>query len=219
MGRSSSPRAQIVYCSWSDFKKEEWQAVRFTHSLPSAPDRKLDEMFELQFRKVATKEPLLCDLKEMVRATALSAYQEARVPCIVEHAGLILEGHEDKSYPGGLTQPMWDALGAEAFLQSVRPMSDRAIARAVIGYCDGLTIKIFVGETPGCLSDVPRGAREFYWDTVFCPEGGHGKTYSEIVGHDLSGLARKMEISQSIKALKSFMEHRILNEPALFPGL
>lgn len=123
MAPASSARAQIVYCSWSDYKKEEWEAVRTTHSLTSLPERNLGDLFDLEFRQVETEEPLLCDLEEMVRHKAFSAYQQARVPCIVEHAGLVLEGHEGNSYPGGLTQPMWDALGAEAFLRSVRPLS------------------------------------------------------------------------------------------------
>jgi len=173
----------------------------------------------MEFRKAETREPLLCNLEDMVRHKAMSAYQSVRVPCIVEHAGLILDAHETASYPGGLTQPMWDALGAEAFLSSTLSLSRRVIARAVVGYCDGMTIKTFVGDTHGYLSDAPKGAREFYWDTVFCPDGGDGKTYSEIVGPDHSGLAKKMELSQSIKALKSFMEYRILHSPVLFPGL
>jgi inosine/xanthosine triphosphate pyrophosphatase family protein len=89
----------------------------------------------------------------------------------------------------------------------------------VIGYCDGLTIKTFVGDCHGGLAEAPRGERTFYWDTVFCPDGGEGKTYSEMVGADRSGLCSKMQLSQSIIALKKFMEYRLENEPALFPGL
>jgi inosine/xanthosine triphosphate pyrophosphatase family protein len=205
----------IVYCSWSQFKKEEWSIAQKEHELGSIPGRKLGDIFELEFRNVSTHEPLLRDLEQMIRYKAESAYRAVRTPCIVEHAGLVLEGYEANSYPGGLTQPMWDALGAERFVASCLPLANRAIARAVIGYCDGMSIQTFVGETAGALSPLPRGGREFYWDTVFCPDGFGGQTYAEIAA---GGLAAKLSVSQSIKALKCFMEYRLANEPSLFPG-
>jgi inosine/xanthosine triphosphate pyrophosphatase family protein len=180
--------------------------------------QKFEKLFEFEFRKVETTEPLLCDLEAMVRYKVKSAYRAVRVPCIVEHAGLILEGYETSSYPGGLTQPMWDALSAEKFVKSCLPLTDRAMARSVVGYCDGMNVHTFVGDTAGSLSKAPKGRREFYWDTIFCPDGFGGKTYAEIVKDDSSGLLEKLKISQSIKALKQFMQHRLNNEPALFPG-
>jgi inosine/xanthosine triphosphate pyrophosphatase family protein len=132
---------------------------------------------------------------------------------------LLLEGYEAKSFPGGLTQPMWDALDADLFVASCSPLTTRATARAVVGYCDGMNIETFVGETKGSLSKIPKGSRAFYWDTIFCPDGFQNRTYAEIVGDDKSGLIQKLEASQSIKALKKFMQHRLNIEPALFPGL
>jgi inosine/xanthosine triphosphate pyrophosphatase family protein len=210
---------RLVYCSWSSFKKEEWNCIKNVFELDSMPGAKLGELFNLQFRNVLTTEPLLCDLKRMVHFKVESAYRAVRVPCIVEHAGLVLEGYEDKSFPGGLTQPMWDALDAERFVASCSSLTTRATARAVVGYCDGMNIETFVGETKGSLSKTPKGARAFYWDTIFCPDGFDNRTYAEIVGDDGRGLIKKLEVSQSIKALKTFMQHRLKTEPALFPGL
>jgi inosine/xanthosine triphosphate pyrophosphatase family protein len=209
---------KIVYCSWSDFKKEEWKLAKEHLELGSMPGKKLGELFELEFRQAPTSEPLLCDLEMMVRAKIASAYRHIQVPCIVEHAGLILEGYEDKSFPGGLTQPMWDSLDAEKFVGCCSVLSTKAIARAVVGYCDGMNVETFVGETAGALCAVPRGDREFYWDTVFCPNGGSGKTYAEIVGADRSGLLAKLRISQSMRALTRFLEFRLSNDAKLFPA-
>jgi inosine/xanthosine triphosphate pyrophosphatase family protein len=206
---------KIIYCSWSPFKKEEWEAAKGSFELSGV---KLGQLFDLEFRDVPTSEPLLCDLEAMVRFKVESAYREVRVPCIVEHAGLVLDGYQAKSFPGGLTQPMWDALDADRFVASCSPLTTRAIARAVVGYCDGLNIRTFVGETEGVLTATPKGGRTFYWDTVFCPDGGSGKTYAEIVGADKGGLLDKLKLSQSIKALMAFMSYRLSNEPALFPG-
>jgi inosine/xanthosine triphosphate pyrophosphatase family protein len=209
---------QVVYCSGSEYKKEEWELAKSAIELDST-GKKLGELFELRFRSVKTTEPLLCDIEAMVRFKVESAYRQVQVPCIVEHAGLILENYEAKSFPGGLTQPMWDSLDPEQFVACCSTLSNKAIARAVIGYCDGLNIHTFVGETKGYLSNVPRGSRQFYWDPIFCPDGFGGKTYAEIVGDDKSGLMDKLEISQSIRALKEFMRYRVKTEPSLFPAL
>jgi inosine/xanthosine triphosphate pyrophosphatase family protein len=209
---------RIVYCSWSQFKKEEWSVAKEHIELPSRPGTKLGELFDLEFRKVPTSEPLLCDLEAMVKFKIESAYKDVQIPCIVEHAGLILEGYEDKSFPGGLTQPMWDSLDAVKFVGCCSTLSGRAIARAVVGYCDGMNVKTFVGETRGTLSSAPRGDRAFYWDTIFCPDGGGGKTYAEMVGNDKAGLLSKLLISQSMRALKQFLEYRLVNNAELFPA-
>src|SRR6266403_491742 len=123
---------RIVYCSWSPFKKEEWRLAKDTIALESS-GMKLGEIFDLNFRNVKTTEPLLCDLEAMVRFKVESAYRQVQVPCIVEHAGLILEGYESKSFPGGLTQPMWDSLQPEEFIKCCSTLADGAVARAVVG--------------------------------------------------------------------------------------
>jgi inosine/xanthosine triphosphate pyrophosphatase family protein len=204
---------RVVYCSWSTYKQEEWDHAK---RVAQEDGSKLEDVLEFEFRKVQTREPLLCSLTEMVRAKALSAYQEVRVPCVVEHGGLILRGYESKDYPGGLTQPMWDALGPEQFLKACRALSTDAVARAVVGYCDGAKIATFIGDTRGSLSERPKGLRQFYWDTVFCPEGFSGKTYAEIADDDLS---EKLRVSQSIKAVRQLPAFIKVNRSPIFPGL
>ena len=206
-------RIKVIYCTQSSFKREEWDQIK----LGEIKGSKIDDLFDVEYRFVQTDEPLNCDIVEMVRVKAASAYKSLMVPCIVEHAGIVLNGFENLSYPGGLTQPMWDAIGAELFVKSCTVLASGATARAVIGYCDGSNIHTFVGETKGQLSTEPRGERTFYWDTVFCPEGGNGKTYAEIVGADGSGLPRKVALSQSRKAMEKFLKYRIDYSPALFP--
>jgi inosine/xanthosine triphosphate pyrophosphatase family protein len=206
-------KPKLIYCSWSKWKMEEWEVARHFEYETGVT---IDSLIEFEFRNVPTHEPLLRDLEDMVRQKALSAYKATLAPSVVEHAGLILDGPEDANYPGGLTQPMWDALGAEKFVASCSVLSKRAIARAVIGYCDGAELRTFVGETQGTLRANPAGSRAFYWDPVFCPDGFDGKTYAEIADGDLSA---KLQVSQSIKALRKLVEYRIRHSPILFPGL
>ena len=143
------------------------------------------------------------------------AYSDIKVPCIVEHAGLIFEGYDSESYPGGLTKPMWNALG-DKFLAETKSAGRRATARAVVAYCDGKSVQTFVGETVGNLSDTARGSRGFYWDTIFVPNcdnvNAKGKTYAEISDDPNLGLTFKIEhLSQSSKAMLKFLEYLLQN--------
>lgn len=205
-------KRKVVYCTTSRFKQEELkhflegQSVYVT-TPTGAQAVKVDKLFRIDFRSEELTEILECDLTMMVRIKAMRAYQRVMVPCIVEHAGLVFKNYADKSYPGGLTQPMWDTLGAEGFLAETHGKNRPALARAVIGFCDGKAIQTFVGETEGILADAPRGKREFYWDTIFCPiltDGTAPRTYAEIV--EAEGLQGKATLSQSGKALKAFIQ-------------
>src|ERR1035441_10052940 len=204
-------RIRIVYVTSSKFKKEENETFLRECSLGNGA--RIDDVFEFDIRPVPIQEILNVDLSVMVSAEVVSAYSQLKVPCIVEHAGLVFSDYADRSYPGGLTKPMWDTL-RDRFVDETKSAGRKAIARAVVAYCDGKQVKTFVGERAGTIADRPRGSREFYWDTVFIPEdsSGHsrGLTYAEIVESADLGLAYKIrELSQSSAAMKSFLEYRL----------
>lgn len=204
-------RITVVYVTSSQFKKEENAA--FLRECVLSDGRRIDDVFEFDIRPVPIQEILNVDLAVMVSAEVVSAYSQLKVPCIVEHAGLIFSEYADRSYPGGLTKPMCDTL-QDRFVEETRSAGRHAIARAVVAYCDGMQVKTFVGERTGKISDQPRGGRQFYWDTVFIPEDSSGRswglTYAEIVESTDLGLAYKMrELSQSSAAMKSFLEYRL----------
>lgn len=213
-------RIKVRYATGSAFKRQEIELI-LDHLEVATPDGRpvcAADAFDVEFPNVDTDEPLERDLIHMVRHKVRSAYRGIMAPCIAEHAGLILETLEDKSYPGGLTQPMWDALGAEGFVNSMRWAGERAIARAVVGYCDGLRVYTFVGETKGTLAPLPLGSRDFYWDTVFCPDGGGGLTYAQI-SEGANGLAEKVGLSQSTKAMSKLLNHLRCKSASLFPTM
>lgn len=201
--------ADIYYATRSPFKKAELDIIEREIRVTVDVDRDvpIGEVCRFIISPVSTDEPLEIDLEQMVRHKVRSAYRSLLMPCIVEHAGLILESGEATSFPGGLTQPMWDALSAEGFLSRTGASGNKAIARAVIGYCDGMSVRTFVGETEGYIADRPRGRREFYWDTIFCPDGDFGGlTYAEIA-EAKDGLRTKVNVSQSMKAIRQLASH------------
>lgn len=204
---SSAGKITVVYVTSSNFKAEENRVLQKVCTL--ADGSSIPDSFDFQIRSLQVKEVLEVDLHVMVQAEVTQAYSQIKVPCIVEHAGLIFDEYREQSYPGGLTKPMWNTLG-ENFLKETRSSGRKAIARAVIAYCDGLSVRTFVGETTGVLSETPRGDRDFYWDTIFIPDTENkeavGKTYAEIVAS--LGLEFKMQhFSQSAKAMINFLEY------------
>jgi len=212
-------KIRIVYVTSSAYKREENETFARQCVLPDG--RRIDEVFEFDIRPVPIQEILNVDLAVMVAAEVISAYSQLKVPCIVEHAGLIFSEYASRSYPGGLTKAMWDTL-QDNFIEETKSAGRPAIARAVIAYCDGKQVKTFVGERAGTIAEKPRGSRKFYWDTVFMPEDSSGRsgglTYAEIVENKDLGLAYKMrELSQSSAAMKEFLAYRLqVGDPELW---
>jgi XTP/dITP diphosphohydrolase len=209
-----SSKIIIQYVTSSDFKVQENEIFQRVAKLQDGTP--VNDLFEFHLRRVQIKEVLEIDLATMVMAEVTEAYSNIKVPCIVEHAGLIFA--EYGSYPGGLTKPMWNSLG-DKFIEETQSSGRKAIARAVVGYCDGHGVRTFTGETVGRIADKARGERKFYWDTVFIPDDADadakGKTYAEIVKD--KGLEYKMErISQSTRAMLSFLEYRRTHVPDLW---
>ena len=205
---------RIHFVTSSDYKREE-NAI-LSRECTLSDGRIIGDVFEFVLVSNQIVENLEADLVELVRAEAMSAYSQIRKPCLVEHAGLVFADYADQGYPGGLTKPMWNTLG-ENFVAETQSRGRAATARAVIGYCDGKSVHIFLGETKGTISDAPRGSREFYWDTVFIPEGDNpdGLTYAEIV--EKHGLPHKVtKYSQSTKAMTAFLTWRLTHDPDLW---
>jgi XTP/dITP diphosphohydrolase len=210
-------KIHIVYVTSSNFKKNENEI--FVENCKLHDGSLVREKFEFEIRPVPIKEMLEVKIDAMVMEEVTKAYSEIKVPCIVEHAGLIFEGYD--SYPGGLTKPMWNAL-QDSFIVETKSAKRRATARAVVAYCDGKSVSTFVGETPGTISESPRGKREFYWDTVFMPDDPSGKsknkTFAEISDDPGLGLMYKMTaLSQSTKAMLKFLDFRLKHSPDLWP--
>jgi XTP/dITP diphosphohydrolase len=207
-------RTKILYATQNAFKQAEiYESLKLIPVGEHGSGKLASDVFDVEFPKISTDEPLERDLRIMVRHKAISAYRSILAPCVVEHAGIVLPNVDDANYPGGLTQPMFDALKPTEFVKGLTWAGEDAIARAVVGYCDGFNIHTFIGETKGKLIPEPKGSRDFYWDTVFVPNGGDGRSYSEIAGNNLS---EKMKLSQSQKAFERCLNFILKHQPELF---
>lgn len=138
------------------------------------------------------------DMEEIVKEKAVTAYKKLRRPVFVEQTGLLIKRFGD--LPGGLTQVFWDSLHAEKFAEFfVSRDATEVIAKTIIAYCDGRTIRCFEGKTEGTIVE-PKQAENFQWDCVFQP-GGSQKTFAEM------DLLEKNTFSMREKALKKFADY------------
>ena len=75
--------------------------------------------------------------------------------------------------------------------------SREATALSVIGYCDGLRVRVHRGETRGKVTEKALGEYTFNWDPIFIPDGFE-QTYGQM------GLEMKRATSPVAKAWAEF---------------
>ncbi len=153
---------------------------------------------EIVVAKLKIDEIQTDDVVNLVKDKLIKAFRKIGRPVFVEHTGLYLESLN--SFPGGLTQIFWDKLEAEKFSKLLGTLeTTNAIAKTIIGYCDGKKIHFFEGEITGKISPEPRGDRDFQWDCVFIPDGQE-MTFAELGD-------RKNDISMRKIAFEKFNEY------------
>ena len=111
-------KIEVVFVTSSEYKKAENEVLQNECTLEDG--QTVRDLFEFDIRQVPIKEILEVKISQMVRIEVVQAYSKIRVPCIVEHAGLIFEGYEH--YPGGLTKPMWNVLGDKFIQETILPI-------------------------------------------------------------------------------------------------
>ena len=171
----------LYYISHNPFKCEEVTSILKQRGITA-------EASPLEIKEIQGS-----SIEEIARDKAKKAFAIIKRPLLVEQTGLILE--EYSGFPGGLTQPVWDALGAENFSKLFGGKAAKAVS--IFAYCDGQKVIVFSGEIKGLISARPQGKSQFQWDTVFIPE--HCTiSFSEMT------LEEKNKVSMRRKALDEF---------------
>ena len=179
---------KIYFVTSNDFKKEEALKVFEGTGI------------ELDIVTFDIVEIMSFELETIVRDKVLKAYKKFGLPCAVEHGALNIASLN--GLPGGISKVVWDKIGDK--ICQLLPISEPrvAIAKSVVGYCDGKKIHLFTGETKGQITETSRGDRKFQWDPIFIPEG-MSETYAEL------GLDKKKSFSQGTKAWQKLIESLI----------
>jgi XTP/dITP diphosphohydrolase len=110
------------------------------------------------------------DVYRLVSDKLIKAFRLVGKPVFVEHTGLYIKSLND--FPAGLTQLFWDKLLADRFSSVIGRLEDpSAVAKTLIGYCDGRKKYFFEGAISGRITQHPAGDSSFEWDCVFMPNG------------------------------------------------
>ncbi|WP_079024128.1 non-canonical purine NTP pyrophosphatase [Streptomyces scabiei] len=150
--------------------------------------------------EVDVPEPLMSDLRTLVAAKVVEAYRRVRVPVFVEHGGLYITALNNQ--PGCLSKVVFEALREKICAMIPSGETRHAEARSAIAYCDGKKIHIFEGAISGTISNSARGTRDYYYDSIFVPDG-QTKTYAEM------DIAEKNTISHVRTAYENFASHLV----------
>jgi XTP/dITP diphosphohydrolase len=137
------------------------------------------------------------NIENVIKQKAISAYDNCRMPVIVEHGALEVEYFNN--FPGALSKPMWDLMGDKICKLIPESESRKAKVISAVGYCDGKTIKTFIEGTNGEISAKGMGTNGFQFDPIFIPNGSD-KTYAQMK------LDEKMKFSQATKSYGKLIE-------------
>ncbi|MFN2238678.1 MAG: non-canonical purine NTP pyrophosphatase [Thermoanaerobaculia bacterium] len=119
-------------------------------------------------------------------------------PLLVEDVSLGFEELND--FPGPFVHWLLKAAGGEGLAAIAYSLRNRAaIARCCVGYFDGTSTHLILGETRGTILVEPRGKAGFGWDAWFQPDGST-RTYAEM------SEAEKDRISHRGRAYRALQE-------------
>jgi inosine triphosphate pyrophosphatase len=131
----------------------------------------------------------------------LTAYEEVKMPVIVEDTGLCFNAYG--GLPGPYIKWFLEQLGPSGLFKMLDGFEDKSgYARCIFAYFDGAHMDapvLFDGRCNGRIVQ-PRGSTHFGWDPIFQPDG-YCLTYSEM------DMSEKGKISHRGKAFRLLKEY------------
>ncbi len=168
----------------------------FFNTINKSKQNEIEELFSpyacnVKFLNYDITEILSNDIKKVILAKSLNAFQYHQVPVIVEHGALVVDYFN--GFPGALSKPMWDLMKGK--ICDLIPTGETRKAKVIsaVCYCDGKRRYPFFSETEGIIADKPKGSLGFQFDPIFIPNGA-SETYAEM------SQTEKLKYSQATKA-------------------
>jgi len=152
----------------------------------------------LLVRHVALEIPELRsdDVTEIAREKARYAYNQLRVPLIVDDTAFSIEAL--KGFPGPYAAYVLASIGNSGILRLMDGMTNRnARFTTAIAFADHTGIEVFTGTIDGRIITASRGTGGFGYDPIFEVDG---QTLAEIP------LEKKSSISHRARALTAFRD-------------
>ncbi len=140
------------------------------------------------------------DLKKIVEHKLRQAYRLLNRPVVVEDVSL--EFKALGGLPGPFIKFFVEKVPFKILCSSVPNSNRQAAAKCVIGFYDGVQIKLFEGGVQGKIAKKPQGAGGFGWDKIFIPKG-YKVTRAALSKKDDKKTYLKIK---PLKRLKKFLE-------------
>ena len=138
-------------------------------------------------------------VEEITRYKVETAKTKGYHRLIVEDVALGFD--ELGNFPGPYVRWLLEAAGGTGLAAIAYALNNRAAkAQCCVGYWDGKSVKLFMGETAGEILVKPRGERVFGWDAWFQPAGSD-KTFAEMTAEE------KDAVSHRGRAYRKLAEH------------
>jgi inosine triphosphate pyrophosphatase len=125
--------------------------------------------FPIEHQKLDLDEIQSMDLKEIVERKVKQAYEQIKMPVIVEDVSL--EFSALGRLPGTFIRFFVDEMPFETICSLLDGKDRKAVARCVFGYYDGEHLELFEGSMNGEIAETPTGEKGYGWDSIFIPEG------------------------------------------------
>lgn len=128
-------------------------------------------------------------VEEVTRYKAEVAKSKGYSRLIVEDVSLGFD--ELGNFPGPYVRWLLEAAGGTGLAAIAYALNNRAAkAQCCVGYWDGSSIRMFLGETAGEILVTPRGERHFGWDAWFQP-AGQQKTFAEMTADEKDAISHR----------------------------
>ncbi len=154
------------------------------------------ERVEPDFRETQAKSSEAVVEDALMRAELL--------PAIAEDSGLFIPAL--RGFPGTITGYVQRTLSAEHLLRLLEGEENReACFRSVVGLREPSgEIRFFTGEMCGRIAEEPKGSSEYWYDTIFIPEG-EIRTLAEMSFDEVLAIS---DWKKSFTALGEYLRRR-----------
>ncbi len=159
----------------------------------------------LEISEIELDEIQEIDLEKIALHKLNQAFELVKGPVIIDDVSVEIEAWNN--FPGPLIKWLLKAGNngnASTLLKMLKGEKNRkAKARLAVGFHDGKTARLFIGEVKGEIAPEIRGENGFGWDPVFIPQG-HTETFAEMPEKEKDTISHR---GRALQKLSDFLKN------------
>jgi len=155
---------------------------------------------EIKSVELSLEEIQETDVQKVAEDKAKKAFELTGKTVMVEDTGIYLDCL--KGFPGALGRWMEKTCGYAVLCDIVKfNKNNSVVTKTCFSFFEKDLCQSFLGETPGIISETPKGNLGFGWDLIFIPEGSE-KTQAEMLPEEKNSVSCRYK---AILKLKEFL--------------